>query len=85
MTISAPITSTIDIRLPNTPEFVADPAVYRELVLIYQAIRSLQASIIPQYTTANRPTYQAGLVIYDTTLSKLVVGGAAGWEVVTSV
>jgi len=85
MAISAPVSSNIDIRLPNIPEMVSDPATYRELQLVYQAIRSLQASIIPQYTTANRPTYLKGLVIYDTTLGKLVVGGATAWEVVTSV
>lgn len=85
MTISAPITSVIDIQLPATPDAVNDPVTYRELLRIYQAIRALQASIIPQYTTANRPTYKAGLLIYDTTLGKLVVGGAVGWEVVTSV
>ena len=85
MAISAPVNSKIDIRLPNTPELVADPATYRELLLIYQAIRNLQASIVPAYTTADRPPYLAGLLIYDTTLGKLVVGGAAAWEVVTSV
>jgi len=85
MPVSAPISSLIDIRLPNAPELVADPATYRELQLLYRAIRSLQASIVPQYSTANRPTYVAGLLIYDTTLGKLVIGGAVGWEVVTSV
>lgn len=38
-----------------------------------------------QYTTAGRPSYVKGAVIFDTDLSKLVVGGAVGWEVVTSV
>jgi len=39
---------------------------------------------IPQYTTATRPAYVIGAVIFDTTLNKLVVGGATGWEVITS-
>jgi len=39
---------------------------------------------IPQYTTSTRPAYVIGAVIFDTTLNKLVVGGATGWEVITS-
>jgi len=39
---------------------------------------------IPQYTTATRPVYTKGAVIFDTTLNKLVVGGATAWEVITS-
>ena len=37
-----------------------------------------------QYTTATRPTFAAGAVIYDSDLDKLVIGGASAWEVVTS-
>jgi hypothetical protein len=40
---------------------------------------------IQQYTTGTRPAYVKGAIIFDTTLNKLVVGGATGWEVVTSV
>ena len=40
---------------------------------------------IQQYATASRPTYVKGALIYDSTLSKLVIGGASGWEVVTSI
>lgn len=40
---------------------------------------------IQQYATGSRPTYVKGALIYDSTLGKLVVGGNAGWEVVTSV
>lgn len=39
---------------------------------------------IQQYATGSRPAYVKGALIYDSTLSKLVVGGASGWEVVTS-
>lgn len=39
---------------------------------------------IQQYATGSRPAYVKGALIYDSTLSKLVVGGATGWEVVTS-
>jgi len=39
---------------------------------------------IQQYATGSRPTYVKGALIYDSTLGKLVVGGNAGWEVVTS-
>jgi hypothetical protein len=40
---------------------------------------------LQQYETGSRPTYVKGALIYDSTLGKLVVGGASGWEVVTSV
>ena len=40
---------------------------------------------LQQYATGSRPTYVKGALIYDSTLSKLVVGGATGWEVVTSI
>ena len=40
---------------------------------------------LQQYATGSRPTYVKGALIYDSTLSKLVVGGASDWEVVTSV
>jgi hypothetical protein len=40
---------------------------------------------IEQYATGSRPSYVKGALIYDSTLSKLVVGGALDWEVVTSV
>jgi hypothetical protein len=39
---------------------------------------------LQQYATGSRPTYVKGALIYDSTLDKLVVGGATGWEVVTS-
>ena len=39
---------------------------------------------IQQYTTATRPAYVKGAIIFDTTLNKLVVGGATTWEVITS-
>jgi microcystin-dependent protein len=45
MPINAPITSTIDIRLPLDPENVDDPKVYRDLKIAYNAIRNLQAAI----------------------------------------
>ena len=38
----------------------------------------------PQSTTALAPAYFKGGVYYDTTLNKLRIGGAAGWETVTS-
>jgi hypothetical protein len=39
---------------------------------------------LPQYTTALRPPYVKGSLIFDSTLNKLVVGGATDWEVITS-
>jgi len=38
-----------------------------------------------QSTTAAAPAWRKGAIYFDTTLNKLRVGGAAGWETVTSV
>jgi hypothetical protein len=38
-----------------------------------------------QHATAGAPSYVKGAIYYDTTLSKLRVGGASAWETVTSV
>jgi len=38
-----------------------------------------------QAPTASAPTYVIGAIYFDTTLNKLRIGGAAGWETVTSV
>lgn len=38
-----------------------------------------------QAPTASAPTYVKGAMYFDTTLNKLRIGGAAGWETVTSV
>lgn len=38
----------------------------------------------PSYTTATRPAYIKGAVIFDTTINKQVIGGATAWEAVTS-
>jgi hypothetical protein len=40
--------------------------------------------IFPQQA-ASAPTYQKGAIYFDTTLNKLRVGGATGWETITSV
>jgi hypothetical protein len=38
-----------------------------------------------QHATSGAPAYVKGALYFDTTLNKLRVGGAAGWETVTSV
>lgn len=38
-----------------------------------------------QATTAGAPAYVLGAIYFDTTLNKLRIGGATGWETVTSV
>jgi len=38
-----------------------------------------------QATTAAAPTYVNGGIYFDTTINKLRVGGATGWETITSV
>jgi hypothetical protein len=41
--------------------------------------------VFPQQApTASAPTYVKGGIYFDTTLNKLRVGGASGWETVTS-
>jgi hypothetical protein len=38
-----------------------------------------------QAPTASAPAYVKGAIYFDTTLNKLRVGGASGWETITSV
>ena len=38
-----------------------------------------------QAPTASAPAYVKGGIYFDTTLNKMRIGGAAGWETVTSV
>ena len=38
-----------------------------------------------QAATASAPSYVKGAIYFDTTLNKLRVGGATGWETITSV
>jgi hypothetical protein len=40
---------------------------------------------IQAYTTAKRPPYAPGIIYFDLTLNKLVVGGATAYETATSV
>jgi hypothetical protein len=52
----------------------------RQLTLRFDGV------LIPvQYTTAAAPGYIKGGIYFDTTLNKLRVGGATGWETITSV
>lgn len=44
MSVSAPISNNIDVALPTTPEQVDDPKVFNEFMLVYRAIKALQAS-----------------------------------------
>ena len=41
--------------------------------------------VLMRTTTALAPAYYEGAMYYDTTLHKLRIGGAVGWETVTSV
>lgn len=46
---------------------------------------NVQGAIFPaQQPTATAPTYVKGGIYFDTTLNKLRVGGATGWETITS-
>jgi hypothetical protein len=88
MAVNAPKDSAIDVRLPNTPEQSLDPKIFAELMIVYTAIRSLQAGLanydVPRYTTSNAPAYKKGRMYFDTTLNKLRVGGATAYETISS-
>jgi len=50
-------------------------------------LRNLTTSgiiVLGQYTTSTRPAYVKGSQFFDTTINKMVIGGATAWEVVTS-
>jgi hypothetical protein len=55
-------------------------------VTIRAATLNFQGVFMPvQAVTASAPTYVKGGMYFDTTLNKLRIGGATGWETVTSV
>ena len=47
-------------------------------------IKNSGLHILGQYTTATRPAYVKGSQFFDTTINKMVIGGATAWEDVTS-
>lgn len=62
----------------------ATPSWKLSLVEIYGKIVS-NGTIKPRLsTTALAPAYEKGAIYFDTTLNKLRVGGASGWETITS-
>lgn len=71
-------------NLPQAPKDLQNPnALARWFVLLWGAVTASQKGEgIPQYSSA--PPYKKGAVYFDTTLNKLRVGGATGWETVTS-
>lgn len=54
---------------------------------IYAAKKIISGSTIApvSHATSGGPTYVEGEIYYDTTLHKLRVGGASGWETITSI
>lgn len=63
----------------------ASPSWQVSLVEVYGKIAS-NGTIKPRLsTTALAPAYEKGAIYFDTTLNKLRVGGASGWETITSV
>jgi len=53
---------------------------------LYQALTTPALILRPiQAATASAPPYEKGAIYFDTTLNKLRVGGAVGWETITSV
>lgn len=40
---------------------------------------------LPKFATADAPPYEKGAAYFDTTLNKVRIGGATGWESITSV
>lgn len=43
MSVTANYNNSIDVALPNTPELTNDPKVFDELMLLYRAVKNLQA------------------------------------------
>ena len=77
-------------NLPNPPsatnqqDFNA-PSWQNWFQRVATTIKTLLYNGPPQYTTALAPPYMKGAMYFDTTLNKLRIGGATGWETVTSV
>ena len=60
--------------------------VFSSTGLAVTGVLTSTGTISPQQaTTAAAPAYVKGAIYFDTTLNKLRVGGASGWETITSV
>jgi hypothetical protein len=59
----------------------------QEVQNLWNAIRLLQQSTLPSYTTAEKVTLtnRAGWLIFDSTLGKACINTGAGWQTITSV
>jgi len=74
-----------ELEIPPRQEGTTGPLLQRWLLLLHPLVLLLQRGQgVPQYTTATAPPWTPGAMYFDTTLNKLRIGGAAGWETVTS-
>jgi hypothetical protein len=89
-------TYSSNIQIPNLPLAISlDGSEQLEIVqagttrrTTTQAVANLaQVAIVPNYTTAqkNALSVNTGALVFDTTLQKLCVYTATGWQTVTSV
>lgn len=81
------------MRLPNPPPLYETAwgnqysrVLEQEVQNLWNAIRLLQQSTLPSYTTAEKTilTNRAGWLIFDSTLGKACINTGAGWETITS-
>jgi hypothetical protein len=64
----------------------ADFAYFSDKITVSGGGVAVNGTISPvQATTAAAPAYVKGAMYFDTTLNKMRIGGASGWETVTSV
>ena len=82
------------MRLPNPPPLYETAwgnqysrVLEQEVQNLWNAIRLLQQSTLPSYTTAEKITLtdRAGWLIFDSTLGKACINTGSGWETITSV
>jgi hypothetical protein len=89
-------TYSSNIQIPNLPLAISlDGSEQLEIVqagttrrTTTQAVANLaQVAIVPNYTTSqkNALSVNTGALVFDTTLQKLCVYTASGWQTVTSV
>lgn len=66
-------------------EDIVEGHLWRDWFMSITAFSKSPYNRIPQFTTANAPSYAKGALYFDLTLNKLRVGGATAWETITSI
>lgn len=80
MAVNASPNSNIDVRLPVTPEQVDDPKAFREFMILYDAVRNLQAASAGRLGTSESNIISQAALIAGLTTPQVTYISSAGFN-----